>query len=83
MKLWQKIRCALSMHSRLDVIQTFGAAQHIGCPHCKREFGIHHGMEAIIPWDSKIADMYQMLGYDTETPSRRWREYVRRMGATP
>lgn len=69
------------MHSRLDVIQTFGAAQHIGCPYCKREFGIHHGMRAIIPWDSDVAEMYQFMGYDTETPTRRWRAHVKQAGA--
>lgn len=69
----RSVRCRLNLHPRLDVIQTFGSAQHIGCPHCRREFGIHHGMQAVIPWSPDLAELYQMMGYDTETPSLRWR----------
>lgn len=73
MGLWQRIRCKLSMHSRLDVIQSFGAGQHIGCPHCGREFAIHHGDQIVVPWDSSFDELYQMCGYDTEAASKRWR----------
>jgi len=73
MGILQRIACRFGMHPRLDVIQTFGAAQHIGCPYCRREFGIHHGERIIIPWDSELAELYQMMGHETEAASQRWR----------
>lgn len=69
----RRIRCRLNLHPRLDVIQTFGAAQHIGCPYCRREFGIHHGERVVVPWDSDLAEMYDFLGYKTAESTRRWR----------
>lgn len=73
--LWRKVACRLGWHPRLMVIQTFGAAQHIGCPYCRREYGIHHGMRTVIPWDSELAEMYELMGYDVQSPARRWRAY--------
>ena len=69
----RKIGCRFNMHPRLDVIQSFGSAQHIGCPYCRREYGIHHGERVIIPWDSELAELYEFMGYDTESATRRWR----------
>jgi hypothetical protein len=71
--LLTKVRCKLGRHKRLDVIQTFGAAQHIGCPDCGREMAIHHGMRACLPWDSEIEQLYRDMGYDTAAPHRRWK----------
>lgn len=76
MKWLTRIKCKLNMHPKLMVIQTFGSAQHVGCPYCKKEYGIHHGMRAVIPWTPDLAELYQWMGYDTEGPSRRFRQYV-------
>jgi hypothetical protein len=73
MAWFRRLRCRLGYHRVLRVIQTFGSAQHIGCPDCGREMAIHHGMRAVLPWDSEIDQLYRDSGYDTETPSRRWR----------
>lgn len=71
--LWRRFACFLSYHPKLDVIQSFGTAQHIGCPYCRREMAIHHGLHVVIPWDQDLALLYQMMGYDVETPTMRWR----------
>jgi hypothetical protein len=71
--LIQKLLCRLNHHPRLEVIQTFAAAQHIGCPACRREFGIHHGERIVIPWDSELDSLYELMGYEVEAPARRWR----------
>jgi len=75
MEWLRKIKCRFAFHPRLDVIQTFGSAQHIGCPYCKREYGIHHGERVVIPWTPDLAELYDFMGYDTETASERWRRY--------
>lgn len=74
-QLFTALKCRLNMHPRLDVIQTFGSAQHVGCPCCRREMGIHHGMRVVIPWSPDLSELYQDMGYDTEGPSARWRRY--------
>lgn len=75
LEIVRAVKCRFWMHPRLDVIQTFGSAQHIGCPYCRREYGIHHGMQAVIPWTSELAELYGWMGYDTEEASARWRRY--------
>lgn len=52
--LWRKLMCRLGLHKSLDVIESFGAGQHIGCPYCGREFGIHHGMQVVVPWTGEF-----------------------------
>lgn len=65
--------CALTLHPRLEVIQTFGQAQHIGCPRCGRHYAIHHGLRMILPWDADFAKLYADMGYDVDRPLARWR----------
>lgn len=77
MKLFRKILCRLGWHHGYDVIQTFGSAQHIGCPDCGKQFAIHHGMRAFVRWDQGFAELYQHMGYDIEGPTSRWQEYRR------
>lgn len=74
-ELIQSVKCRFWMHPRLDVIQSFGSALHIGCPYCKREYAMHQGMEVVVPWDDTFAVLYDLMGYDTETASVRWRRY--------
>lgn len=68
----RKFFCRFGWHKRLDVIQTFGSAQHIGCPDCGKQFAIHHGLRAFVPWNADFADLYQSMGYDIEGPAHRW-----------
>lgn len=75
MSIVQRFFCWLNMHPKLDVIQSFGSAQHIGCPYCRREWGIHHGERVLIPWSPDLAEMYDFMGYETEAASERWRQY--------
>ena len=79
--LFKKLRCRIGMHQQLDVIQTFGSAQRIGCPDCGKTFGIHHGVRACIPWDAELEDMYRMFGHDTTAPFSRWDAYRKRRSA--
>lgn len=72
MSVWRKLMCRIGNHRRLDVIQTFGSAQHIGCPDCKKQYGIHHGMLAVVSWNSEFDDLYQRMGFDTEQATKRW-----------
>lgn len=76
-RLWRRLLCRLGKHKRLNVIQSFGPAQHIGCPDCGRQFGIHHGVRGVVPWDADLADMYRGAGYDIEGPLSRWHSYRR------
>ena len=75
MKPLTKIRCRLGWHKRLDVIQRFGAAEHIGCPDCGRRYAIHHGMKVCIPWDDEAKTMYEAFGHDVDGPLSRWNSY--------
>lgn len=75
----RKIRCLIGWHRQLDVINTFGAAQHVGCPDCGRQFGIHHGIRAFVPWDADFADMYRSFGHDVDGPLARWNARRRRL----
>jgi hypothetical protein len=75
MGLLRHILCRFGHHRQLDVIQTFGSAQRIGCPDCGRQFGIHHGMRSIVPWDSDLEQMYRDFGHDTAAPVARWQAY--------
>jgi len=68
----QSVKCRFWMHPKLDVIQSFGSAQHVGCHYCRRQYGMHHGMQAVIPWTPELAELYQWMGYDTDTPTERW-----------
>jgi hypothetical protein len=81
MSIWQRIMCKLSYHPKLHVIQSFGSAQHIGCPPCGREMAIHHGQRVVIPWDSELSEMYQFMGYDTDAATAKWRSHVSRVAA--
>lgn len=71
-EFFRKLGCRFYMHPRLDVIQSFGSAQHVGCPYCRRQYGMHHGMQVVIPWTPDLAELYQLMGYDTETATQRW-----------
>ena len=74
-KLLTRIRCRIGWHKCLDIINTFGSAQHIGCPDCGRQFGIHHDMRVVIPWDSALASMYESFGHDVKGPLAKWQKY--------
>lgn len=72
MSAFRKIMCYFGRHKRLDEIQRFGVAAHVGCPDCGREYGMHDGLRAFIPWDGDLADMYRRFGHDVDGPRRRW-----------
>lgn len=72
MTIWRWLMCKIGFHKRLNVIQTFGAAQHIGCPHCRKQYAIHHGMQAVVSWSPAFDDLYQSMGYETEAATNRW-----------
>lgn len=71
-EVWRDLKCRFGFHPRLQVIQHFGSAQHIGCPHCRRHYAIHHGMRVVLPWDSDFASLYEDMGYDTHGAHQRW-----------
>ena len=79
MKWLRRLLCKLDCHRVLHVIQSYGAAQHIGCPDCRRQMAIHHGMRAVLPWDSEIEQLYQDFGYDTYAATRQWYERLERL----
>ena len=80
MKVLHSIRCALGYHRTLNVIQSFGAAQHIGCPRCGKEMGIHSGIRAVIPWDSDLEQLYRDMGHDTAAATTAWQRWRRQRG---
>lgn len=75
MKWFRRLLCRFGKHKRLDVIQDFGSGQHVGCPDCGAEFGVHHGARAFLPWDGELEDLYTRNGYDVPKARCRWRAY--------
>ena len=75
MKWWHAIRCKLGHHKSLNVIQTFGAQKHIGCPRCGRQMGMHGGLRIVIPWDDELDQLYQDMGYDTVAATAAWEKW--------
>ena len=71
----KNLLCWFGFHGRMDVIQTFGSAEHIGCPSCGRRYAIHHGMKACIPWSDEAKSMYEAFGYDIDGPLAKWDSY--------
>lgn len=71
--LIRKLRCSFGMHRRYEVIQTFGAAERIGCPDCGKTFAVHHELRAFLPWDADFAAMYTSFGCDIDGPYRAWK----------
>lgn len=79
-KLWHAVRCRLGRHKSLDVIQNYGAAEHIGCPRCGQQMAIHHGMQAVIPWTPDVEQLYRDFGYDTAAATTKWQAWRRTFG---
>lgn len=74
-RAFRRIMCRFGRHKQLDVIQTFGAAEHVGCPDCGRRYAIHHGERVILPWDSGFSQLYSNMGFDTEAPLAKWQKH--------
>lgn len=79
-RMWRKFQCWSGRHKRLDVISTFGAAQHVGCPYCGRQIGIHHSLRQCVPWGPEFADLYRDFGHDVDRPLARWQQYRKDAG---
>lgn len=74
--VFRRLMCRLGYHHSLNVIQSFGAAKHVGCPDCRREFGMHDGMRAFLPWDGDIEALYTDCGYDVPKYRAAWRAWI-------
>jgi hypothetical protein len=72
----RRLFCCLGLHHRLHTIQRFGAAAHVGCPDCRREFAMHDGLRVFLPWDGDFASLYTDMGYDVEDFRRRWLDWL-------
>ena len=70
--LWRRLLCRLGRHYRLDVIQSFGAAKHIGCPDCGAQMGMHDGLRTVIPWDGELAQLYTDAGHPVAQATAQW-----------
>lgn len=68
----RRLLCRLGFHGRLHTIQRFGAAAHVGCPDCRREFAMHDGLQAFLPWDGDFECLYADMGYDVADHRSRW-----------
>lgn len=78
MRLIDRFLCAIGSHRHLHVIQSYGAAEHIGCPKCGRQMAIHYGLRTILPWDGEIAQLYRDAGYDVDGATDRWKRRIAR-----
>ncbi len=74
-RAYRAVRCWFGYHRSLHIIQSYGAAQHVGCPHCGTEMAIHHGMRAVLPWDSEIAQLYRDMDYDVDAATAKWQAH--------
>lgn len=72
LKAWRAFWCSLGRHKRLHTVNLFGAARHVGCPDCRREFAMHDGMRSFLPWDGEFETMYADFGHDVAGYRRRW-----------
>lgn len=70
--LFSRACCDLGLHRNLHVIQRFGAAAHVGCPRCEREFAMHDGLRAFVPWDGDLEQLYQDFGCDVNGQRQAW-----------
>lgn len=84
MGIWRKMMCGIGRHKRLDLIQTFGMAQRVGCPHCGKQFAIHHGFQSSISWGAEVESMYRLFGHtDMDEKHASWQRYRADCGFTP
>lgn len=64
--LWwtvEEVLCFLFGH-RYTVIQEFGPSQRrVGCTRCRREWAMHDGEQAFLPWDGEFEELYRWEGY--------------------
>lgn len=77
MNPWRSFWCRIGRHKRLHVIQSFGSAKHVGCPDCLREFGMHDGLRAFLPWDGEIEQLYADTGYDVPAYRAKWHAWLK------
>lgn len=69
----RRLLCKLGSHKRLDLIQSFGSGKHVGCPDCGRQYAMHDGLRAFVPWDDDFKSLYEGMGYDVDTHLSAWR----------
>lgn len=72
----QRIKCAFGLHP-LHVVHRFGAAALVACPACEREFGMHDGERAFVPWDGDFERLYVEMGYDIAGSRAEWKRLKR------
>jgi len=72
----RKLLCLVGLH-RLHVVHRFGAGALIACPHCEREWGMHDGMRAFVPWDGDLEQLYQDFGFDVSASRAEWKRNKR------
>lgn len=80
MSMWLRIRCAIGLHKRLDLIQSFGSGKHVGCPDCGKQYGMHDGLRVIVPWGDQFNELYEFMGYDPQEATERWQASRKRRG---
>lgn len=55
------LACAFGKHA-YEVVQDFGdGSARIGCPRCRREWGMNCRTRSLIPWDFELQSMYRNI----------------------
>lgn len=58
-KLFKRLKCSWDGHTAIDVQRVSDQALLVLCGRCRKEFVFHEGLQAMIPWDEKIAAFYE------------------------
>lgn len=54
---FERLLCSWGFHQLVVIHRISGSAQHIGCTSCKKEFGINHDVQAVVPW-AEVSALY-------------------------
>lgn len=49
--------CWLFGHKYRRIARVSASADKVGCSRCGREWGMHHGVRALVPWD-EVRELY-------------------------
>lgn len=66
LRFWHRAKCRLGLHDYRLIAHVTPSADHVGCVHCKREWGMHHDARALVPWSDVAGFHAEHYGYQAE-----------------
>lgn len=65
----KRILCWIFGHRYALVKKLTPYSRKVGCVRCRCAWGMNDDARALIPWDSELEGLYEVLGVDTTHPS--------------